>query len=537
MLLLLDMHKKMYKNPKKSLSTKFRTVIGVFSILGISIVGLGVLFVTNSLTQAETSLESQAYSGYVVQNPGLQKQTGGGKFARLNPITRPPAEPPQTQTSPTQPGSGQPTNPGSGAAPDPGSGTGTPTAPENPKPIIELELSSNPKPVVELQLPSENQAARPTQSTHPGDTIPFVGETIPFVGETMTQTGGTPGTPTNPTQPSTGTTPSNPTTPSQPSSGTSGSTSGSSNNNDDDDNSSSGSQASATSGDAYAEMICSNYILTQLFFRNNVAYTRGVPINADGRPQWASAEGMREVINLNQTPNILPGSGPIMAYDAYVNPGTSTFIQTVSRGNKLFIKSVPTKFGLINWTEEAKYPWVEVQNDLPNNAVNNAYATSPIIEFRGGDKTLPRVWMDRTIYSGLVGYRNSTYSQVFKQIHPQDYRQVVDLAASSKGQLAKVVDLATNQRLLPGEGPIQAVSDYVNPQGTILHQSWYRDNIGYTRDVPIANGRPDFANAKVIIHAVNLQAKTDKNPNGNPSALPGTGEIQAAANFISCRPY
>jgi len=100
------------------------------------------------------------------------------------------------------------------------------------------------------------------------------------------------------------------------------------------------------------------------------------------------------------------------------------------------------------------------------------------------------------------------------------------LTSSQIGGFRQTADLATQSNALPGSGEIQGMSDYVDATGTILHQAWYRGNIGYIRDVPIENGKPNYSKATIAIGVVDLNKK--------PTQLKGTGDFEAVANYISC---
>ena len=74
--------------------------------------------------------------------------------------------------------------------------------------------------------------------------------------------------------------------------------------------------------------------------------------------------------------------------------------------------------------------------------------------------------------------------------------------------------------LLPGSGDMQTTISYFYANNTKLRQSFWRGNQGYTRDVPVDNGIPNFNNAGAWSAPIAI------------TVLPGNGDMQADDRYI-----
>jgi hypothetical protein len=491
----------MYKTPKKPKSTKFKAVIGVFSVLGLTIVSLGVLMASKSATSKSTDLASQAYSGWSgdVQTGAYQERArrdGINKAGVVPQESSAPITPPQNNTVyvPIVP---QQANP-----PPQNNTVYVPIAPQQANPPPQNNT---------VYVPIAPQQANPPAET------------------TTTQTSGNTGV----TQQTTTTQTSDPAKPTttviqggmgtdKPSSGGGGGDSDTSKpkkptyRDDGDD----GSTANA--------MACKESIITQFYIRGGQGWAREVMIGTDGKPQWSKAAAFRKVIDLRQNKNALPGEGAIQAYHAHVNPLTGTFLQYLVRDNRFYVKRVPTYKGKIDWTVEARYNWEDYDfgktQNIPTGGNISGYNMAPTIMEKDGAQYIR---YNETLIRDNKTYVNNDLWDKFvngKKVEESDgkYVQAADLNPTG------------NPTALPGSGKIQGQSDYVDPNGKVLHQAWYRGNIGYVRDVVIENGVPNFSKATPILSAINLNPKSAEHPSGNPSALGGDGEFEAVSNYINC---
>ena len=265
---------------------------------------------------------------------------------------------------------------------------------------------------------------------------------------------------------------------------------------------------------------CQQYQLTQMYYRGNQGWVRNVPL-VGGKEQWSQGEAFRMFVDLNANPTAHPGSGEVQDIAFYFpRLGRKTQI-LMARGNSFFVKNFPNKvYGTVDWGAEAAKGWYENSNNFPNV---QAFGFIAILE---STETMDKTHFYSTLYQDNKGYTAYGYA---REIFESGTVKSSDFNNTHLPDVTKtlVVDLSSNPTAIPGSGPVQAIGDYVSQDNTVLNQVWYRGNIGYMRQVPIRDYKPDYSSATPIQAAVDL--------NKNPNALPGYGDMQATTNFISCK--
>jgi len=247
---------------------------------------------------------------------------------------------------------------------------------------------------------------------------------------------------------------------------------------------------------------CQEYQLTQMYYRGNQGWVRNVPI-AGGRELWNQGEQFRMFMDLNANPNALPGTGDLQAINYRIDDVKGDLQELIIRGGTRYIKWVPTagKPGTVDWAKEAATSWETKDQGFQGLTAYGDFYMIP-------SSSNANSFYSATRYINGKG-QMTTSKGAFRN---DDYKTVIDLN--------------TNPSAIPGSGPVQAIGDYVSQDNTVLNQVWYRGNIGYMRQVPIRDYKPDYSSATPIQAVVDL--------NKTPNALPGSGDMQATANFISC---
>jgi hypothetical protein len=534
------MFKKPYKQVKKKASVRYRTIMGVFGVLGLSIVSLGILSASQQATQTSTNLESQAYSGW----SSTPRRTTQPQAGNSGPSTSG-SSGSQTGTSPqsgSNTGGSRPTNP----APQ--------TTTTGPQTSQTSQPSNTSGGTTASDIAANAGTSRPT-TTQPqpgtGATIPFTGATVPFVGDTISQTGT--GTTTGTTTGSNSNTSGSSTGSSGSSTGSSnsggGSSNGSSNSGGGSSNGSSNSGGSSSNGSSNSggsssnsgsgsnsnsngsrptssswrndgtdgigsaannEVKCVAPILTQLLIRGGQAWARELTIDpVTGKEQYNGAPDFRMVIDLRKNPQALPGEGKIQAYNAHIHPATGKFVQYLVRNNVFYVKRIPTEKGKINWTVESQYNWepynFQQTQNVPTGGNVQAYEMFHIV-------------------TNVDGARKVTFFEYLTR----NGKRYVNKGLTDTFSQGKITDEKDGSfEFIMNQNPeMQAQADYVDYTGTVLRQNWYQGNIWYKRDVPIENGVPNFAKAPAPLAVRDL--------NREPNSVKGDGDVEAFGSFISC---
>jgi hypothetical protein len=264
---------------------------------------------------------------------------------------------------------------------------------------------------------------------------------------------------------------------------------------------------------------CQEYQLTQMYYRGNQGWVRNVPIS-EGKEQWSKSEPFRMFVDLNVSPSDHPGSGEVkdISYRFY-SAGQKTELSMV-RGGSFFVKVFSNQtIGVVDWSTESKTGWITVSDSFPDV---QAYGSVSIRQ-NAGDNQVTHFY--DTLYQGNKGYLGYGYIRFSPLL--DDIVERNNAEYLPKLQKSLVIDLNTNPSAIPGSGSVQAIGDYVSQDNTVLNQTWYRGNIGYMRQVPVRDFKPDYKSATPIQVVVDLKT--------SPTALPGSGEMQANANFINCK--
>ena len=273
-----------------------------------------------------------------------------------------------------------------------------------------------------------------------------------------------------------------------------------------------------------ALMNCKEYKLTNVVIRGNVSWVRDVPMDATGKELWGQAQGYWANVDFNKTPNVIPGSGAIQSYDASIDVATSQFRQYFARGGKMYYKSARTDRGLIDWNYEAQQYWHDMKLCTNDNNKTDCPAISNVTAY------------GTVIATVISGSDQNQYNREYVKVDGKSYELLFNSKFTNSKWLSSnysdssfklQTDLRANPGALPGSGDITAQGDYINPKLNILRKDWIRGNVRYKQDVPIINGVQDTSKAGPIVEVQNL--------NTNPSALPGSGEVQALASYVNCK--
>ena len=260
---------------------------------------------------------------------------------------------------------------------------------------------------------------------------------------------------------------------------------------------------------------CQQQQLTQMYYRGNQGWVRNVPI-VGGKEQWSQGEAFRMFVDLNANPTAHPGSGEVRDINiGFFKRGKEFDFQMV-RGDVAYYRYGQTSAtGSIDWNAGN---WQIYGTGYSGwQAFGELALRTP--EVQSARKTLyfRSMYVDNKAYisDGYQSYKNGV-------VHESNNDHAV-----VKANKTFVFDLNTNPTAIPGSGPVQAIGDYLSYDETVLNQVWYRGNVGYVRQVPMRDYKPDYSSATPIQAAVDL--------NKNPNALPGSGDMQATANVISCK--
>ncbi len=264
-----------------------------------------------------------------------------------------------------------------------------------------------------------------------------------------------------------------------------------------------------------AYLPCQQQQLTQMYYRGNQGWVRNVPV-VGGKEQWSQGEPFRMFVDLTANPTAHPGSGEVRDVSVNFFKRGNEFDFQMVRGDVAYYKFGKTlSTGSIDWNGGN---W---ESKGTGYSGWQAFEEFALRKPEGGSdrKTL----FFRSMYIDNKSYISDGY-QAYKNDVVVYSNNDVSIALAKK---TFMFDLNLNPSIIPGTGPVQAIGDYVNYDETVLNQLWYRGNVGYMRQVPIRDYKPDYSSGTPIQAVVDL--------NKNPGALPGSGEMQATANFFSCK--
>lgn len=206
--------------------------------------------------------------------------------------------------------------------------------------------------------------------------------------------------------------------------------------------------------------------LRQAVWRGNQGWTRSVPLDTSGKPQWNKAGAWSGPIGLSG----LPGKGSIQCTTAFL-PGDGKLHQGFWRGDQGWARTVPLKTdGSPNWNKASAWGGPIALSGLPGSGSIQAQTT-----FR-----TPAGRLVQGFWRGDHGWSRTV---PLKSDRSPDWNK----ASSWSGPLG----LST----LPGKGSIQALSGTVLPSKQ-LQQGLWRGDRGWSRTVPMkTDGSPDWGKA------------------------------------------
>ena len=204
-------------------------------------------------------------------------------------------------------------------------------------------------------------------------------------------------------------------------------------------------------------------VLTQAFWRGNQGFTRTIPFKKDGTPNWCAASDWSAPIPISA----LPGSGDIQSQSSFVYLNGKTLVQSFWRGNEGFSRTVPVKDDCTlgtpsDWSAPIPLSALPGSGDIQSQ---NAYV-SP------GELLVQSFWRGNQGFTRTVPFNAD---------------------GTPNWPAASPWSAPIGPSILPGCGDIQAQSGFVSANGTILFQTVWQGNQGFTRTVPFkADGTPDW---------------------------------------------
>ncbi|GAB4209737.1 MAG: hypothetical protein Fur006_69730 [Coleofasciculaceae cyanobacterium] len=243
------------------------------------------------------------------------------------------------------------------------------------------------------------------------------------------------------------------------------------------------------------EIIVCRSSLSQGFWRGNQGFTRTIPFKKDGTPDWCAATDWSAPIPIS----ILPGCGDIQAQSTFVYLNGKTLRQFIWRGNQGFIRTVPLQDKCTpDWNAASDWSAPISPSTLPGSG--DIQSQNEYVSVQGR-------FLAQGFWRGNQGF---TRTVPFKTDGTPDW----DAASDWSAPIAPSI--------LPGCGDIQAQSAFVSANGTILFQTVWQGNQGFTRTVPFK---------KDGTGTLNWDAASPWSAPFPTCHLPGCGDIQTFNEF------
>ncbi len=243
----------------------------------------------------------------------------------------------------------------------------------------------------------------------------------------------------------------------------------------------------------------------QIIVRGNQFWRREAPVNRTD-VIWSQVGPWSKILDLNQNPTALPGTGEVDAYSEVI--GNTGLVLTMFRGGQKHRRVVPAISG--SWvTQVGYYEWWNTPGDWTSTAYDTnkyPYAYAELFEHSW---FLFGAWFKPTTSTTQLG-----------RVSEQKF-------SPSLEKWETILDSSIESSALPGSGQVKTFDMLLSNDGTKLTQSWVRGNTGYMRTVPVdvANKKVLWAQAGPISEIPNIIA-----------ALPGSGELQAQSSHNYCLP-
>ncbi|WNG44020.1 hypothetical protein F0U60_07870 [Archangium minus] len=234
--------------------------------------------------------------------------------------------------------------------------------------------------------------------------------------------------------------------------------------------------------------------LLQGMWRGNQGFSRTVPLNSNGVPNFGAASGWSGPVAISG----LPGAGDMQGQGDFIFSNGRTMMQSMWRGDQGFTRTVSMNAdGSPNWAAASAWSGPALLSGLPGSGSLQA-SEAVVIAFG-------RV-LRQSFWRGNQGFTRTV---------PMNMDGTPNWAAASAWSGP------TSSSVLPGSGDVQSLSETLYPNGQTMLQGIWRGNQGFTRTIPMnADGTPNFGAASAWSAPIAL------------SGLPGSGSIQSQTDVV-----
>lgn len=215
--------------------------------------------------------------------------------------------------------------------------------------------------------------------------------------------------------------------------------------------------------DAIDDYVLGSY-LQQSIWRTNIGFTRRVPLDSSGNPNWLTASPWSAPITAQST---LPSGSSNVQAQSFLKQPNNTMLLSIWRDNLGYLKTFTISGNEVIWTSDTT--WSSPISPPPNTGTGNIQAQSDIII---GSSLLQSVWRNDIGYIRWVPIRDGAFQW----------------SCQSAGTCPWTRTLLSSAGLPGGNVSVQAQSGYIT--GGKFYQTIWQGGKGWSRAVPIVNGNP-----------------------------------------------
>jgi hypothetical protein len=218
--------------------------------------------------------------------------------------------------------------------------------------------------------------------------------------------------------------------------------------------------------DAIDDYVLGSY-LQQSIWRTNVGFTRRVPLDNSGNPNWLTASPWSAPITAQST---LPAGRYNVQAQSFLKQPNNTMLLSIWRDNLGYSKTFTISGNEVIWSSDTT--WSSPISPPPNTGTGNIQAQSDIII---GSTLLQSVWRNDIGYIRWVPIVNGAFQW----------------SCQSTGTCPWTATALSLAGLPGGNVSVQAQSGYIT--GGKFYQTIWQGGNGWSRAVPIVNGNPSWS--------------------------------------------